>query len=485
MVVAVVSVPLLLHGMGPSAFGTWVLIQTFSAVTGWFSLADIGVGAATTFLVGKRLGSNDGGGVHRTIGTALVVFLALGAGFGAIFALVGPHLLPLVFRFPSELSSVITIVLVLFGVQIFIDTVTEGLESCLEGLQRVDLSRAVDAIRRTFVAVATAIAALAGGGLEGVAAASMVASLVGVGSGMAFLRTRLQRGWRGFDRAEVRPLFSYGARVAALDANGVLHRTMDRTLVGIFVGPAAVSLVEIATQIMNGAAAVLSAASYAVVSGAALLHGRRDPKALRSLLERGTKLTLVATWPIVAGTALLAGPLVRIWVGPEYSEAAGLAVVSLLYIGLSAPIQVGSNLLRGVGRVSAVLLPAAVAVVVNLLASLLLVNTVGTVGTLLGSLVGLIILLPAITRSFLEVTDVPSAEFLRRSVLPVVPPTAALALTLGIVLALGLADLTTVILGALAGGAIYLLVALVTAVRPAELRELLPWGAATLGRPGE
>src|SRR5258708_7599258 len=71
MIVALASVPVLLHGLGTSAFGVWVLIQTFSAVTGWFSLADLGFGAAISRTIASRLAVDDRTGVGRTVGSGL------------------------------------------------------------------------------------------------------------------------------------------------------------------------------------------------------------------------------------------------------------------------------------------------------------------------------------------------------------------------------------------------------------------------------
>jgi O-antigen/teichoic acid export membrane protein len=64
--------------------------------------------------------------------------------------------------------------------------------------------------------------------------------------------------------------------VAVLRPLGVLHRTIDRVVVGSVLGPSAVALVEIATQMMNGADAILSAMSYAVLPSAAWLRARGD-----------------------------------------------------------------------------------------------------------------------------------------------------------------------------------------------------------------
>src|SRR6185295_6114404 len=120
-----------------------------------------------------------------------------------------------------------------------------------------------------------------------------------------------------------------------------------RFIVGAVIGPVAATLVEIATQVQNAAAAVLAASSYAAVSSSAWVKARGATKALRELLERGTKYSLLVTMPIAVGAMVLAGPLVSVWVGPLYNDAAGLIVVALISIAIAAPLQVGSNILQG------------------------------------------------------------------------------------------------------------------------------------------
>ena len=54
------------------------------------------------------------------------------------------------------------------------------------------------------------------------------------------------------------------------------------------------------------------------------------------------------------GAIVLSGPLVRVWVGSRYDDAAGLIAVALAYLTIVAPLQVGSNLLIALGRARAI-----------------------------------------------------------------------------------------------------------------------------------
>jgi O-antigen/teichoic acid export membrane protein len=472
MVVAAVSLPLLLHGLGPTEFGLWVLVQTFSAITGWFSLADLGLGIATTRAVAHKASQNDEDGLAGVVSSALCIYVVLGIVSALLLGTVGVAVLPSVFGAPARLRNELEAALLLFAFQALLDLLTAASMACLEGLQRLDLSRATDAIRRTAVAAATTAVALQVGDLRAVAAASLAASAVGTVTGAVLLRRHLSVRLTAPSRLESRGLISYGKSVGLLNATGVLHRTMDRFIVGAVYGPASVTLIEIAIQVQNAASAILAASSYAVIPSAAWLRARGDAGTLRELVERGTKYSLLVTMPLVMGGIVLATPLVHVWVGVRYEDAAGLIAVALVSVAVAAPLQVGSNALQGVGQAGLILRPAAVAVVVNLVSSLILVHVVGVVGVLQGTLIGAAVLTPALARNMLRETGIPAGEFVRRAVAPVVLPTLALAFAAGGIVALPLDARATLIAGALCGAAAYALVATRWSVHRGELREL-------------
>jgi O-antigen/teichoic acid export membrane protein len=222
---------------------------------------------------------------------------------------------------------------------------------------------------------------------------------------------------------------------------------MDRLIVGAIIGPEAVALVEIATQIQTGAEAVLSATSYAVVPSASWLHARGDKQSLRDLLELGTKYSVMATAAVVALGVIFATPFVHVWVKPEYYDAAGLAMVALLYVAVTGPLQVGSNLLVGIGRAGPIVVAALFAVLVNLAASVVLVHTIGIVGCFIGSLIGSVALIPLLGRTSLRAAGSNLPTFLSRAVVPSIAPVFALAVVGVVVVALPLSDWSTLIVG--------------------------------------
>jgi O-antigen/teichoic acid export membrane protein len=472
IIISVIALPLTLHGLGTEAFGTWVLLNTFSAMSGWFSLADLGVGTAATREVATRASGDEQLGVSHAIASALVLFGGLGLIFAVLFAAIGPAVLPHVFSTPKDLVTALQFAIVVFAVQVLVDQLTNAAEAALDGLQRVDLSRAVDAFRRTAVAIAVAVVAMAGGGLEGVALASLAGSLAGAVVAGAVLHHQHRGHWARPQLAVMRSLLSYGKSIAVLQPLGVITRQMDRLIAGAILGPTAVTLVEIATQVQNGASAVLAASSYVATPASAWVQARDEKGLLRELVVRGTKYSLLITYPVTIGAAILAPDLVHVWVGPTYAAAAGLTVLALLDILLSGPLQVGSNVLIGVGRAPEVLKAAVGAVLINLVASVVLVHLVGAAGVFLGTLLGLAFLVPFLGRAICRQVEVSPRTFVSDSVWPALLACIPMAVVVGGIEALPLPPLTTLVLGAGTGAALYLATVFILVLSRDERDEL-------------
>lgn len=472
ILLTLVALPLLLHGLGSDAFGTWVLLLTFSATNGWLSLADIGLGIATVRAAAHHHSTGDEGELGAVLGTSLGLYLALAVACTVVFELVAPWLLPRLFSTPESLDGELATAIRLFGVQLLFDLLAVGIMAALEGSQRLDFARVVDSTNRTLTTAATVVVALAGGGLAGVAGASLAGSAVAFVVALVLLRRTVRVPLR-LDRGTGSELIRYGSRIGVLRGAGVLHRTMDRLIVGAILGPAAVTVVEIATQLQNGAAAVLSATTQATTAGASWLRARAETDKLQELLLRGTKYSTLVTWPVSTILLVLAGPIVTIWVGSSYDAAVVPLVLAMIYLMSQTPVQVGSNLLQGTGHAGSVVGPAIAGVAVNLATSIPLVHAFGVPGAFVGTLIGGTVLTPPLLRNVLRITDLRLGRFLTESVVPVLPVALATAVGAGVVLLLPVGNLATVIVGGGAGIALATVVALRWATTATERADLL------------
>ena len=320
------------------------------------------------------------------------------------------------------------------------------------------------------VTAAAAAAALLTSNLGVVGEASLATTILGLLVALALLvhQQRLEPpSW-----AALRTVFGFGWVVGGSRIFSVVHHNMDRLIVGVILGPALVSLVEIATQVQNGVDAVLSAAEAPGVPAAAWLAARSSVAQLRELLFRGTKYAVLVSMPLIVGAALLAHPLVSTWVGSRYSAADNLIPLAMAFMLMMAPVRVGSLMLTAVGRARDVLRPFALATVINLTASVLLVIVMGVAGTFIGTLIGTAVLVVPLARMASREVGSTYRDLIRTSILPAVLPAALLAAVLLLLPVLGLEGRALLVTGAVGGGALYCATAVLVSLSPAERRDL-------------
>lgn len=471
MLAGLISVPLLISGLGREAFGLWALVMTFSATNGWLSLLDLGVVIAVTREVASASAVDDERGIREAVSAALWVVTALGILGAAALTIAAITFLPRLFEAPGRLAGSFRVALLLMAAQVVVDLTINTVEGALEGLQRVDLSRAVDMFRRLLFVAGTAIGALVGGNLRWVAAGSLAATVLASVVACVVLGRQLPRFIVTTSSQHLREMLRAGRLVGVLRPVGVVQRTMDRIIVGIVLGPNAVALVEVATQLQAGADAVLSASSYSVVPSSAWLGARGDSSALTRLAEIGTKYSMLATVPVAVAVGTLAGPFIEAWIGKRYLDAAGLTAMAALAVVIAAPMAVGSQMLLGLNRTSAILRAAVVAVIVNLVASSILVHVVGVVGAIWGTVIAAPVLLALLAPPVLNAAGTDLRRFIRVAVAPVIVPALSQLIAALLLLRIDLAPVPRLIVVGAGSIAVYLGMAWYS-VDHAELRTV-------------
>ena len=89
MAAAVITIPVLIAGIGTDRFGVLTLAWIF---LGYFSLFDLGLGRALTKLVADELGRGAKEEIPALVWTAMALMAALGAVGGLVVALISPWL---------------------------------------------------------------------------------------------------------------------------------------------------------------------------------------------------------------------------------------------------------------------------------------------------------------------------------------------------------------------------------------------------------
>jgi O-antigen/teichoic acid export membrane protein len=208
---------------------------------------------------------------------------------------------------------------------------------------------------------------------------------------------------------------------------GTVYRQMDRVIIGIAMGPASVTVYEIANKIQSSAALVQSISASALVPATAF--ARAQAEILREMFLRGTTYTVAVSLPVAASVAIFAGPLISTWISPSYADAVTPTRLFAIYLALASLVVVGTTMVVALGYVRFVLLVTGATVLADVVLSILLVGPLGINGVLIGSVSTFAGALVFPIRFFLQRFDVSFGNFAMRALVPQAPGLVAQAVT--------------------------------------------------------
>lgn len=331
LAVGLVAIPFAARYLGTERFGVLGLVW---ALIGSFGLLDLGLGRATTKYVATALARNE----HVTLGPvaalSVLVQTVLGLLGAAVLALLTPWLVERALSVPTALQSEVRACFLVVALSIPLVSFSTSLRAILEAALRFDIVNLVRTPMAALMFAVPAIVAAAGGGLVAITVVLLVVRLLAVLAWAQAIRRVLpgvhwapRPSWQSF-----RPLAVYGAWTAISNAIAPALAYLERFLLASFAGIAALGYYTAPAEavmrllIVPGAlaGALFPAISATDVEGAAAKGASAERLALTSLRYLAAILAPIALLLIV-----LAHPLLRIWLGPEYAAQGGGAFAIL------------------------------------------------------------------------------------------------------------------------------------------------------------
>jgi len=456
-VLAVVMTPFLLEHLGAAEYGVWILALTLTYTVGYAAIADLGMQQALVRMVADRYALDAHDEIDRLVSTTVAAFAVLGV-LGALGLVALADAFTHWFGVDETLSSATQLAFVLIGVQLAVDLVTGAFRSVLEGAQRFGALRFVEIGPRLAWAVLAVPVVLAGHGVVALAAISLGVAVV-----MAAISVRLAQracpglrlSWRLVDGNTAMAIGREATGFLTLRVSSIVYSQMDRVIVGLMLGAAAVAHYEVAYKLHAVAAMVLALAPSALMPAASYLGARGDTQRQRVLYVRGTRLAVAATAAVTLSAIIFTRPLLIAWVGEGYAGLAGTTRLYLVYPILVSIHVIGLTMLVGLGRLRQVAALSMASVAVNLVLSVVLVGRLGLIGVVWGTTIGYLVLWVPYLRIITRELGVRTREFLPTVIRPVVPGVVA-QVGVGLVMlqALPAAPGLVVVLGAMAVGVV-------------------------------
>jgi O-antigen/teichoic acid export membrane protein len=349
LIVAVFSIPILIHGLGKDRFGVLTLAW---ALIGYASLFDIGLGRALTQLVAKKLGSGEEHEIPGLAWTSLLLMLALGAvGTAAIIA-ISPWLAHHALKIPEGIQPEVLRGFYMLGLAVPAVVTTAGLRGLLEAYQRFDLITALRIPAGVFtfagpllvLPFSSSLVPVVGV-LVAVRFLSCLAHLLVCFRVMPELRQRVA--WHGPSAV---PLLRFGGWTTITNVVGPMMLYLDRFVIGGMVSATAVAYYatpyEVVTKLF-----IISGAVSGVMFPAFSLAGGMDRHRSSMLYRRSMAYMLAVLLPVTAVLILGAKAGLSLWLGADFASHS-YRVAQLLLLGTFALAMESLPfvLIQGLGR---------------------------------------------------------------------------------------------------------------------------------------
>ena len=382
-----VLTPFILHHLGKSQYGLWVLVASFVA---YGSLADLGVGGAIVKYVAEYRARGDSETVSALIATALWLYCAAGLAVivaGAIVAPFVPHILSGIS--PGDRSTASWLV-VITAVGVAVQLPATAAVCVLRGLNRFDLMNLIGSLAMLTLALCTVLVLLAGGKVIAITVIVVPLTLFWQLPAVLLIRRvapDIRFGFRGAKRAMARQVTTFGSAVFGIQAAQVLKLNSDEIVIGAGVAVKAIGPYNFGRRLSTIPGLLTYQFVQVLLPLASRLHAEGDVWLLREVYLAGIRLTVALFCAIGGALVVFAAPFLSAWVGPSYASSSDIAVLLLVAALLEAVMSPASQALQGMNRHRPLVVFALTSAALNLGLSLALIGPLGVRGVALGTLI--------------------------------------------------------------------------------------------------
>lgn len=430
VIISLLATPTILHGLGEASYGVWSLVGN---VLGYFSILNSLQTAGTKYLA-EYLATKDYGSIRKLLGTSLAFNIGVGLTGGIVIFLLARPLAVSVFNIPPELQPQSIIAFQLAGLGFSLSTLGWWGSAILAGMQRFDWLTGVVVLTNTLFVAGSLLAIFLGWGIVGVVIANLAGLIVSAGIYTWIARRLLPKEAWGLELnwKMLKLIFAYGFYSTMQIVFGMIAIQLDRTLLGIWVGTAAVTTYTIPLSVANRIHQLCAKALevvFPIVSG---LEAQNRSDQLRRLFLRAQNLNVVLVIVVSVPLFVLAREILTYWISPEFAGQATLVFQLLIVAYALLALNVAmAAVVGGLGHPEVNMAFAMVLGLGNLLGYILFIPRWGVNGagaaSVFGSIVSIPIFLGYVNWRFLKVRWI---EIISTSV---IRPTLA-----GIVIGIGL-----------------------------------------------
>jgi O-antigen/teichoic acid export membrane protein len=195
------------------------------------------------------------------------------------------------------------------------------------------------------------------------------------------------------DRSALRQLLNSGSSFFLIQVAAVVVFSSDNLIVSHYLGAAEATPYSVTWRLVGLAALLQSLLFPALWPAYAEAHAKSDHAWIRRAFAFTMKGTVLLNIGCVIGFVFFGRTLIRVWAGPAAVPGRSLLVAMGIWAVINGFMSVESCLLAALERVRAQAFLSITAAVMNIALSIFLVQRIGSVGVITGTIVSYIVVL--------------------------------------------------------------------------------------------
>ena len=347
-VVHLISIPLLIRGLGKDRFALltviWVLI-------GYSTILDLGIPRSLTGLVAARIGAKRDEEVPAIVGTGLFVLTVLGVFLMVALVLIRGFVVRDLLKVPADLQLEASRAFVITAVCLPLVVTTGGIRGALEGQHRFDLVNLLRTPLNVFMLLGPLAVVQFSRNLGFVIGSLLVGRVVGlIAHWVIYFRSVSPAHAPVVQLGGVRAILNSAGWMTVANLAGGAMSQFDRFAVGAFFSLTAITYYATPSDTVTRLL-ILPTAMMAVGFPAFSEMFARDREEAGRWFGRATVALLFVLGPLIALGFIYTPEALRLWLGEEFVRQSGW-ITRILIIGVFANGLAAAPfaLLQGAGR---------------------------------------------------------------------------------------------------------------------------------------
>jgi len=386
VLVGIALTPYILHHLGDSAWGIWVLI--FS-LTGYYGLFDLGIRSSIIRYVSKATAVDDMDSAARIVNTSLFSYSCIGAFTFLITLIISVYIDDIFHKSISpEFHSAAPWLALMVGTSVSLGFplgVSGGVLEALQQFYVLNWTNVASTLIRAFLIVVTL---RHGYGLLMVAFITVMMPVLTsiLRTALAWRSLPVPIGVRYIDRPTLREMGTYGGTTLILIISSRLRFKSDSVIIGAFLPAAAITYFNIGSRIVDYAGEIVESLAQIFVPMSSQSDARGDIERLRKIFVAGNRFCAFAILPISATLIILGKSIIALWVGSRYvAPSYPILLILLIPTTLMFAQAASARVLFGMSKHRTWAIVTLAEGLINVLLSIVLVRPYGIIGDAVGT----------------------------------------------------------------------------------------------------